>query len=278
MKRYSLTFLLSSLLFLLAATPTLAGGWTVVTIDELPRQFRANEPTTLGFTVRQHGQQPINLENVVLTANQQQSGAHLTFTAKQKGAVGHYVVDVLLPTAGEWNWEIQPDWFPPVQFAPIAVVSEVVAETTSLAGLLPWFLTGCGVLVLGGAALLPWPVGRRLRVAAGVGGLLLLVSGLSWAARLPNAVAAQPTTNLAAYGRTLFVAKGCNTCHLHAEALNTWSTESGPTLTDYQNSAQYLRGWLKDPQAIKPDTEMPNLALNAQEIEALTAFLRNATP
>lgn len=187
MKRYSLTFLLSTLLFLLAATPALAGGWVVVTIDELPHQFRANEPTTLGFTVRQHGQHPINLENaVLLRANQQQSGVHLTFTAKQAGAVGHYVVEVTLPAAGEWQWEIQPDWFPPVQFAPIIVSGEATAETNSLTNLLPWLLTGCGVLVLGGAALLPRPVGRRFRVAGGVLGLLLIAGGLSWAARLPN--------------------------------------------------------------------------------------------
>ncbi|MEZ4737218.1 MAG: hypothetical protein R3E79_59820 [Caldilineaceae bacterium] len=151
---------------------------------------------------------------------------------------------------------------------------------------MPWLLTGIGALVCGGAALIvrmPWgSLTRRLRIAAGAAGLLCMMSGLGWVGilgeRLPDVVAAQPATDAARYGRALFIAKGCNTCHLHDEALNTWSTESGPNLSDYQNTAEYLRVWLKDPQAIKPTTEMPDLALKVDEIEALTAFLTHPTP
>jgi len=252
--------------------PALAGGWTVVTVDELPQQLRAGESTTLGFTVRQHGVDPINLENVVLTAQQGKIGERLTFMAQQEGAKGHYVVEVLLPSAGAWNWEIQPDWFPAVQLEPITVTvaSEVGIKLEN--GLLPWTLTGLGVLLLSGAALLPRPPSRRLRIAAVVLGLVLVLGGLSWVMRLPDVLAAQSVDEVA-YGQALFAAKGCATCHLHSALTNIWSTESGPNLSNYTNTPEYLRTWLKDPQAIKPNTQMPNLALKAHEIEALAAFL-----
>jgi len=41
-------------LFLLVPT-TLAGGWAVVTLDELPAQVVAEKSVTIGFMVRQHG-------------------------------------------------------------------------------------------------------------------------------------------------------------------------------------------------------------------------------
>ncbi len=37
----------------------------------------------------------------------------------------------------------------------------------------------------------------------------------------------------------------------------------------------YLRHWLWNPPAVKPETVMPNLSLEAEEIEDLLAFLRN---
>lgn len=280
------SLLLSSVLLLLSATPVFAGGWAVVTVDELPQHLRAGEITVIGFTIRQHGQHPVNLENVVLTATQATSGETVTFAVRQAGAEGHYVVDLLLPSAGEWQWTIQPDRFPAVQLAPILVVGKAAARTNPVGDSLPWFLTGIGALVFGGAALIPrglWRVlTRRRRIAAGALGLLCVIGGLGGAGylglRLPYVVAAQPTTTTVDHGRALFIAKGCTTCHLHAEARNTWSTESGPNLTNYQNTAEYLQVWLKDPQAIKPNTEMPNLALQAHEIEALTAFLTHPTP
>lgn len=40
---------------LIAATPTAFGGWTVITVQELPEYLVAGQPTTLQFMVRQHG-------------------------------------------------------------------------------------------------------------------------------------------------------------------------------------------------------------------------------
>jgi cytochrome c2 len=81
-----------------------------------------------------------------------------------------------------------------------------------------------------------------------------------------------------AYGRALFSAKGCATCHRHAAVASSgFGPESGiPDLTTYRWSADYLRTWLKDPAAIKPATDMPNLGLKRDEIESLIAFLSSS--
>jgi ABC-type sugar transport system substrate-binding protein len=42
-------------LAMLFATVAQAGGWAVITLDDLPRQIVAKQPFTIGFTVRQHG-------------------------------------------------------------------------------------------------------------------------------------------------------------------------------------------------------------------------------
>ena len=54
----------------------------------------------------------------------------------------------------------------------------------------------------------------------------------------------------------------------------------GPDLTDLATryppgteSLDYLRSWLKDPTALKPEATMPALELNEMDIEALLHFL-----
>lgn len=280
MKKRISALLSGCILFLLLVTPAQAGGWAVVTVDELPPYLHAGEPMTLGFIVRQHGKHPVNLEHVVLTATRLPKGETLTFPAHQEGLTGHYVVEVLLPTAGTWDWSIQPDWFGPMRMAPLTVLEARTTLLRPLVTRLPGGVTGLDALVLGSKALWPRAAPYQLRTPTLLG-VSLVVGGLGWlglGGQLPSApiAAAQPAP--AAYGRALFMAKGCNACHLHSEALNVWSTELGPNLTDYQKTAAYLRLWLKEPQAIKPTTEMPNLELNADEIEALAAFLTQAQP
>lgn len=84
-------------------------------------------------------------------------------------------------------------------------------------------------------------------------------------------------------GKALFLAKGCISCHWHKQAgvSASQSYRVGPDLSDIEsvpydgmpNDADFLRNWLKDPQAVKPGTQMPNLGLSDGEIESLLAFL-----
>jgi cytochrome c2 len=90
----------------------------------------------------------------------------------------------------------------------------------------------------------------------------------------PTAVPSVSAEADIAYGKALFSAKGCVSCHHHAAVAGSGAFSEGiPDLTTYRWSADYLRTWLKDPVAVKPNTYMPNLGLKRDEIEALIAFL-----
>jgi len=45
-------------------------------------------------------------------------------------------------------------------------------------------------------------------------------------------------------------------------------------LDGFENNAENLARWLRDPQSVKPGTAMPNLNLKAQEIADLVAYLQ----
>ncbi|HEU5101345.1 MAG TPA: c-type cytochrome [Roseiflexaceae bacterium] len=124
-------------------------------------------------------------------------------------------------------------------------------------------------------------------VLAIIGLALLVLSALpgrpaTSAAQVASATPLQPTavppTALSAdsaYGRALFSAKGCATCHHHAAVAGSGFGVGSdiPDLTTYRWTAEFLRTWLKDPAALRPNTDMPNLHLKQEEIEALIAFL-----
>jgi cytochrome c oxidase subunit 2 len=42
-----------------------------------------------------------------------------------------------------------------------------------------------------------------------------------------------------------------------------------------ENTPDYLRRWLHNPQEVKPGAKMPNLNLKPDELDALVAYLRN---
>jgi len=109
---------------------------------------------------------------------------------------------------------------------------------------------------------------------------LLLASLFPWPIAAEEAQNGQPaeesTVSVVEQGRALFLAKGCVSCHVHA-ALGELSAKAsvGPNLSFYQPDPDFVRRWLRDPAAIKPGTQMPNLALSDQEINALIAFLKD---
>ncbi len=84
-------------------------------------------------------------------------------------------------------------------------------------------------------------------------------------------------------GKKLFVAKGCTACHVAPgipEAVGTIGPSlagvaSRPTIAGgkLQTSAENVKTWLKDPPAVKSDTQMPKLQISDAEIEALTQLM-----
>jgi mono/diheme cytochrome c family protein len=92
-------------------------------------------------------------------------------------------------------------------------------------------------------------------------------------------VAAEPAVSQVETGRQLFLAKGCITCHYNDRAANRsdyWTIEIGaPDLSNYSSAPEILFIRLKDPAAAKSDTQMPQLNLKKEEIEALVAFINS---
>jgi hypothetical protein len=160
------------------ATPALAGGWAVVTLDTLPREVHAGQALQIGFMVRQHGKTPTNLNlngeplAPVLTAQKQDTGAAkddantsaLRVEARQEGAVGHFVADVSFPADGVWSWQIElptfyvqssasggPDdaaIFAPLTVLPTAPAPAPQPAETTVAGLSPAALRWIAALLL----------------------------------------------------------------------------------------------------------------------------------
>jgi mono/diheme cytochrome c family protein len=279
----SLTLVFSLTLFVVPVA--LAGGWATVTLDSLPVEPRAGETLRLGFTIRQHGVTPTNRLGSLpltpyLTARNQDTGERLRADAHQDGAVGHFVVEVTFPSAGTWSWKITPAPFGDVQgeFQPLLVLAPAPARAADGPPSVAWPL---GVLLAAaGGLVLAFRAGILKRRQAGLAGILLVAAvplvfwlGPSLAIQAANPARPAPASG-AEYGRALFLGKGCAGCHRHAALSEPISGPAiGPSLTGYQADPDFLRGWLRDPQAIRPGSQMPDLNLSEGEIEALIAFL-----
>lgn len=250
-------FILAAIAALIMVTPVFAGGWAVVTLDELPGQVIAGQPIQTGFTVRQHGRTLRDDLVPIIRLERADKKDSFTVTAKRQGASGHYVATLTFPSAGTWDWKIDIEQFgmitqpmpqlsvlaaAPANDGRVAAASSPRAPATSL----PAFL----------AALLRW---------------------FETARAANNASSAAPS-GPAHLGRDLFLAKGCVMCHRHdavreARQAIDYFEGIGPDLTHLKLDADYLRRWLNNPSAIKKGTQMPTLGLSGEEIEALIAFL-----
>ena len=153
-RRSILGFMLIVAALLALTAPALAGGWAVVTLDTLPSEMRAGETMRVGFTIRQHGQNPVNTDwdnrplHPYLTATKRDAGtaslldgllgvrvAHagssqkgetIRVDARQEGPVGHFVADVVFPSDGAWEWAINAPPFEIAQeFEPLTVLPAV---------------------------------------------------------------------------------------------------------------------------------------------------------
>lgn len=142
MQRLVLRIIVGIIVALSVTTSTHAGGWAVVTLDELPREVRAGETLVLGFMVRQHGVTPIGSSDsdsikpyLIITPQHSTStkAETIRIDARHEGAVGHFVADVMFSSAGVWEWEIVPAPFSGTVLDPLTVLPPDAAsvEATS---------------------------------------------------------------------------------------------------------------------------------------------------
>lgn len=194
-RRKTLVVSLFVLLAVLAAGPVLAGGWAVITLDELPGEIHAGENVHLSFMVRQHGETPVHdlgspsmpIEPR-LQAHNSTTGETLTITAVPEKEVGRFSLDVVFPSEGSWTWSISPDPLAgTTEFAPLTILPAVEAPATNLqttsstaveaaapaalatsASDLAPILRGAAVVLLAAGALTAFLAARRRRPQAAV--------------------------------------------------------------------------------------------------------------
>jgi hypothetical protein len=81
-------------------------------------------------------------------------------------------------------------------------------------------------------------------------------------------------------GSELFLSRGCVVCHAHAAVTETRaatlgqfaSFNAGPDLSGFTAAPEYLRMWLANPQAVKPEAQMPDLGLSEADVDTLVRF------
>jgi cytochrome c2 len=283
---------LGLILFLLIISPALAGGWSVLTLDELPQDVRAGEPFAVRFMIRGHGISPASGMDPVVQATHSGSNQQVEFETVELADSGHYEAMVELPQAGVWRWMIEGYGEHPLPDLQVALaadhppVPQLPGPALGIAaGILSLLLAAAFGLVMNRrkALMRPWAWGVMCLPILAAGLLVFNTQARSQEqadleqAGLQQAGLEQASYPSAfAYGEALFVAKGCATCHTNTRIPARYihiNTGVGPDLTAYPTSAEYLRVWLKDPSAVKPATKMPNLGLSEEEIEALISFL-----
>ena len=288
LRRTVMRFALAVLAALVLVTPVFAGGWAVVTLDTLPTQVVARQPFTIGFVVRQHGVRPMEGLAPKIILYSPDTRETVTLTAKAEGATGHYTAEVAFPGGGTWDWSIDAYGFAPQPMPRLTVLGSVPAASLEAGARAPLPTTIGFIALVAAAGALVLVIRTRAAWAAALTLAAALVCVVSFASaanhsaqaasRQPPAAAVGPRASQADLGRALFLAKGCVVCHEHdavrgeRQAFAGFSV--GPNLSKVSRSPDYVRVWLKDPPVLKPDTQMPNLGLSKDEIEALIAFLK----
>jgi hypothetical protein len=151
------------------ATPAAAGGWAVTTLDPLAAAPIAGEPFAVGFTIRQHGQTPINVPDaaIIVTAT---DGTSTRFAATPQGALGHHVATVDLPTDGTYTWAVEQDIFGIQDLGTLQVGPAATADAgggdDSSPWTLPLFVVAAVLAALGVADLGRSTLARRRHAAA----------------------------------------------------------------------------------------------------------------
>jgi mono/diheme cytochrome c family protein len=103
---------LAASIALVAAGPAM-GGWAVITVEEPPDQLVVGQPTTLAFTVLQHGQTPMTGLKPTVTLKRRDAGllkGRQRFMAVPGPERGSYVATVIPEDAGEILITIDAEW------------------------------------------------------------------------------------------------------------------------------------------------------------------------
>lgn len=104
MKRLFRQAIPTTLIVLTLAAPAMGGGVTVVSFTEVPSDFDAGTPYRLEYSILGHGVEPREVGQSTLRFHGP-GGETMTFPGEST-ATGQWTAEVILPTAGEWQWEV----------------------------------------------------------------------------------------------------------------------------------------------------------------------------
>jgi mono/diheme cytochrome c family protein len=110
-----------------------AGGWAVVTVDNLPESAVASTPLRLSFTVRQHGQTLMDglQPRVVAVADKEQ----IASVAQPAGHTGGYVATLTFPRPAAWIITIDSGFMNSrLTLLPLPVVASTAAASHGATG------------------------------------------------------------------------------------------------------------------------------------------------
>ena len=145
-------------LLMTAAVSVRAGGWSVITVSELPEFVRAGEPFTLTYAVRQHGVSPVSDLNGRLEARADNDATVVAHAVAAEP--GFYKATLTLPNAGRWTLGVSTGFVegmtgrpstteiyrdgPPMKLVAVAATAPPpVAQTLSERGLHLYVAKGC---------------------------------------------------------------------------------------------------------------------------------------
>ncbi len=113
MKHRTATIALTAIIAL-SASAYAFGGWAVITIKDLPTSLTAGVPTEFTFSIRQHGEEPINgLSPVVQARSGSMLGGAMVEAAAAPGKVaGQYTAKLTIPKPGEWTVTVKSGFGP----------------------------------------------------------------------------------------------------------------------------------------------------------------------
>jgi hypothetical protein len=101
------------------------GGWVVITVDSLPEYAVAGKPTTLTYTVRQHGLTVLGgLRPYVVARN----GSAEVEAKAGETSPSHYAATMTLPRDGAWTIDIRSGFMNSTMSIPLMPLRVVAAD------------------------------------------------------------------------------------------------------------------------------------------------------
>jgi hypothetical protein len=92
---------------LILATTAFAGGWAVITVQNLPEYLVAGKPTTITFLIRQHGRTLADMNASLSAAGS--NGLSASAVVTRTGNPGEYKAVFSVPQPGDWTIRIDAD-------------------------------------------------------------------------------------------------------------------------------------------------------------------------